>query len=192
MKLPLHILFSIEVNALARIALHFDVFSLDTDVPILLLDLVSWYPGTIEPSTSILLHTGRGRQRKSIDIKERMECIGISKCQGLLGFHQFCGADWGGKYVGITKERWKKIYLDLPPNDPVLESFAKIGSFPSSHFKLFEEALHDYLKPFETFMCRPYIKDPTDPFSLPELRWKLHSTKNCESENLPPTRGGGI
>ena len=188
-QIPLHILFSIEYNALTHLALHFDVHSVDSDVLCLLLDLVSHYAEPIKPSTSIILHTGRGKQKKPVDIKERMECIGVKKCQGLLGFADFYGMDWGGKFVGITKDRWTKIYLELPADDPVIESFARLGSFPSSHFKLFGENLHDDLKPFEAFTCRPYIKDADDPYTLPELRWKHYSTKNCESENLPPTRG---
>ena len=90
-----------------------------------------------------------------------------------------CGLllDWGGKFVGHTKDRWAKIYFELPDDDPVIEKFAQLGSFPSSHFKLFEEDLHDDLKPFETFTCRPYIKDADDPYTLPELRWKYYSSK---------------
>ena len=121
--------------------------------------------------------------------KNEWSALERKKCQGLLGLADFCGMDWGGKFVGHTKDRWAKIYFELPDDDPVIERFAQLGSFPSSVFKLFEDDLHDDLKPFETFTCRPYFKDADDPFNLPELRWKHYSTKNCEDENLPPTRG---
>ena len=96
-QIPLHILFSIEYNALIRLALHFDVYPVDSDI-LLLLDLVYHYPETIKPSISIILHKGRGKLKKSVDIK-----------------------------------------------DPVVESFALLGSIPSSHFKLVGENLHEDL-----------------------------------------------
>ena len=184
-QIPLHILFSMKFNYLT--ALHFDVLSIDTDVLILLLDLVSH--GCVGESTSIVLHAGKGKKKKVIDIKERMECIGVSKSQGLLGFHNFTGSDWGGKWVGITKERWSKIYLELPPDADVFKSFALLGTFPPDRFTLVGNCLHADIRPFEEFTCLPYAKDKEDPHSIPDLRWKLFSTKNLESENLPPTRG---
>ena len=66
MQIPLHIIFSCKFN---NIPLHFDVLSIDTDVLVLLLDLVS--RGYIDPSTSIILHSGIGRKKKAIDIRER-------------------------------------------------------------------------------------------------------------------------
>ena len=84
-QIPLNILFSIEYNALTRLALHFDVYSVDSDVFILLLDLVSHYPEPIKPSTSIILHTGRGKLKKAVDIKEHMECVGVKKMPRLAG-----------------------------------------------------------------------------------------------------------
>ena len=149
------------------------------------MDLVSY--GSIEPSTSIHLHCGTARKKKVVDIKKRVACLGESKSQGLLGFHNFTGSDWGGKFGGITKERWSKIYLELPDDADILQSFALPGSYPSDCFTLINNALYDDLKPFETFTCYPFTKD--GPYSLPDLRWKLFSTKNSESENLPPTRG---
>ena len=70
-----------------------------------------------------------------------------------------------GSFVETTKDRWTKIYFYLPTNDLVSECLARPESFPSSHFKLFGESLHDDLKPFEAFTCCPYTKDLTDPYS---------------------------
>ena len=144
-QIPLRILLSIEYNAAARKALHFDVYSKDIDVLTLLLDLVSRIPEKIGESTSILLHK-ENKPRKIIDIKGRMDCIGVPKCRGVLGFHDLSGGDWGGKFVGVMKERWTKLYLSRPPNDPVLECFSKLGTFPHTHFTRFGESLHDDLK----------------------------------------------
>ena len=78
------------------------VWSPDTDVLLLLLDLVSC--GHIASPTSLKLITGKGTKKLEIDVFEHVQAIGYRKCQGLLGFHHFSGADWGGKFVGITKK----------------------------------------------------------------------------------------
>ena len=54
--------------------------------------------------THIKFLTGTGTKFREINAVERMESIGFNKCQGLLGFHNFSGADWGGKFVGISKK----------------------------------------------------------------------------------------
>ena len=51
----------------------------------------------------------------------------MSKCQALIGFHNFTGADWGGKFVGKTKEKWTKAFMELPSDDPVLQCFKNLG-----------------------------------------------------------------
>ena len=73
-----------------------DVWSPDTDVLIFLMDLV----------THGRLHflTGKGDKYRSINIRERVGVIGREKCQGLIGFRYFIGADLGGKFVGISKK----------------------------------------------------------------------------------------
>ena len=83
-----------EVEAVKN--LHFDVLSIDTDVFILLIDLVCH--GPIDPYIRIYLRFDMAaRRKKAVDIKERVECLGEAKRQGLLGFHEFTGSDWGGK-----------------------------------------------------------------------------------------------
>ena len=74
----------------------------DTDVLLLLLDLVSC--GHIVSPTRLKLITGKGTKKQKINVLERMQAIGYQKCQGLLGFPNFSGADCGGKFVGITKK----------------------------------------------------------------------------------------
>jgi len=41
----------------------------------------------------------------------------MDKSKGLIGLHHFTGADWGGKFVGVSKKTWIYNYLSLPPND---------------------------------------------------------------------------
>ena len=78
------------------------VWSPDTDVLLLLLDLVSC--GHTASPTRLKLITGKGTKKREIDVFELVQAIGYRKCQGLLGFHNFSGADWGGKFLGITKK----------------------------------------------------------------------------------------
>lgn len=55
---------------------------------------------------------------------ERVRVIGPSKCQGLMGFHDFSGADWCGKFVGISKKTCRvHAYVKLDEEDPVVHSF---------------------------------------------------------------------
>ena len=61
------------------------------------------------------------------DIQERVHSIGISKSQGLVGFHNFTGADWGGRFVGISKKTWIEAHLKLEENDPVVSCFRQLG-----------------------------------------------------------------
>ena len=77
------------------------VWSSDIDVLLLLLDLVSC--SHIASPIHLKLIMGKGTKKREIDVIERVQAIGCQKRQGLLGFHYFFGADWGGKFVGITK-----------------------------------------------------------------------------------------
>ena len=58
---------------------------------------------------------------------ERVQAIGYQKCQDLLGFHNFSGADWGGKFVGITKKPWANAYLKLDDNDSAIQCFKELA-----------------------------------------------------------------
>ena len=68
-----------------------DVYSPDTDILLLLVNLVS--EGQIGSATTLTLTTGVGTKRRKIDIFERVKVIGYKKCQGMLGFYNFSGAD---------------------------------------------------------------------------------------------------
>ena len=115
-----------------------------------------------------------------------MNTIGREKSQGLLGFHNFTGNDYGHKFVGITKKKWSKIYLDLPSHDSIVGAFSQLGILSPEHFTFEGGELHESILPLERFTCMGYCEN--GPFTIPALRWKLWSGKNKESENLPPTR----
>ena len=131
----------------------------------------------IAAPTSLTFSTGKGTTKREIDIFERVQILGCHKCQGLLGLHNFSGADWGEKIVGISKKTWVNAYLRLDDDDPAINCFKDLGngSIPS-------ELVNDKpaLESLEHF-----TKGPT---TLPLLRWELFRTKNLEGEMLPPTR----
>lgn len=160
------------------------VWSPDTDVLLLLVDLVSCE--RIAAPTSLKFSTGKGTKKREIDIFERVQVIGCHKCQGLLGLHNFSGADWGGKFVGKSKKTWVNAYLKLDDDDPAIDCFRELdeGSIPH---ELINGELPALVKALERFVCRVYSS--SGPTTLPSLRWELFRSKNLEGEMLPPTRG---
>ena len=58
---------------------------------------------------------------KEINVIKRVKVLGSENSRALIGFYNFTGADWGGKLVGITKERWMKLFLDLTNDDEVIQ-----------------------------------------------------------------------
>ena len=102
------------------------VSSLDTDVLVLLLNLVS--RGNHGNLNSPNFLTGKGANYREIDVIQRVQVIGIHKCQGLIGLHHhFSGADWGGKFVGITKKTWVKSYVVFNDDHPAIDCFRELG-----------------------------------------------------------------
>ena len=83
---------------------YITVWSPDTDVLILLLDLAG--QKYIQTPNQLRFES---RIRK-IDVLKCVQIIGSHKCLGLIGLHNFSGADWGGKFVCITKKRWIETY----------------------------------------------------------------------------------
>lgn len=168
-------------NEVHKLDIH--VWSPDTDVLILLLNLVA----SQQLSTCYRLKflTGKGTKYREIDVVERVRVIGQRKCQGLIGLHNFSGADWGGKFIGISKKTWVDAYMKLEDNDPVIDFFRNLGeaNIPT---ELINDELPPQCKSLEEFVCRVYCS--TGPTTIPALRWELFRTKNLEGEMLPPTR----
>ena len=103
---------------------RFTVASPDTDVLILLLDLVSNIH--LHEKTHLQFLTGKGKGR-IIDVKQQVQVVGKSKYQALVGFHNFTGADWGCKFVGETKDTWTKVFMALSSDHPVLKCCMRFG-----------------------------------------------------------------
>lgn len=159
------------------------VWSPDTDVLVLLLDLVSH--GHLGAMTQLMFITGRAPKQRKIDVVERMETIGARKSKGLIGLHNFSGADWGGKFVGITKKTWVKEYMKLDEGDSAVDCFIKLGELNLS-LELINGDLPPQVSALESFVCHVYSSK--GPSTLPALRWQMFRTKTLEGEMLPPTR----
>ena len=159
------------------------VWSPDTDVLTMLLDLAS--RGRLRFETRLKFLTGKATKYREIDVMERVHAIGILKSQGLIGLHNFTGADWGGKFVGISKKTWVDAYMKLDENDPIITCFRQLGDgiIPS---ELVDDDLPPQVKDLEKFVCQVYSS--TGEIDLPTLRWEMFQSKNMEGEMLPPTR----
>ena len=177
--IPHQVLASVSNSAMRKLC----VWSPDTDVLLLLIDLVSH--GRIAPPTRLKFLTGKGPRAREIDIFERVDVIGHHKCQGLLGLHNFSGVDWGGKFVGITKKTWINAYMKLDADDQIISCLKGLGehSIPA---ELAGGELPAEVKALEQFVCHVY--SPKGPKTLPSLRWELFRSNNLEGEMLPPTR----
>ena len=158
------------------------VWSPGTDVLTLLMDLASRRLGT---QTRLKFLTGKAAKCREIDVMERVNTIGIHKSQGLVGLHNFSGADWGGKFVGISKKKWADAYLKLKEDDLVVACFGQLGNSPI-RAELVDDDLPPHVKQLERFVCQVYSS--MGEVDLAALRWELFQTKNLEGEMLPPTR----
>ena len=180
-QIPLHVLNCIKDSAYR----HIVVESLDTDVLILLMDLVAC--GHLGTLTSLEFHTGKGKKFRKIDVVERVNSIGVRRSRGLIGLHNFTGTDWGGRFVRVSKKRWTLEYLKLDPDDPIIDAFKRLGPDTLTASKLVHGKLPEPVQPLERFVCLVY-KLNRGPYLLPQARWELFKTRNLESEMLPPTR----
>ncbi len=171
--IPLHVIDAARHGTGSR---EIDVVSPDTDVLILLMDMYS----RIDIPCELHFITGKGKDKRNINVRERSSAIGNGKCRGLLGLHNFSGADWGGKCVGISKRRWLISYLTHTENSPIVAAFASFGNTAFD--------LPSTLEVLGGFVCSVYSKT-TKCHKIDDLRWELFRSKNLEGEKLPPTMG---
>ena len=124
-------------------------------------------------TSQLHLLTGKGEKSRKIDIVQRVLTVGKEKSQGLIGLHNFSGADWGGKFAGISKKTWIKSYLALDENDTIIKSFQKLGEVPIDSDNLLRCDIPTEFLPLETFTCLVYRNSKTSIRTLKELRWDL-------------------
>ena len=179
--IPLHVLDSLKESTAKEVHVRCS----DTDVFILLMDLAS--KGHLGALSKLVMLAGTGAKYREIDIKERVAAIGSEKASGLIGLHNFTGADWGGKFVGISKTTWAKTYLSLDAADEIVNTFASLGQLDVSAMQVIDSKLPVELVALERFVCATYA--PSGSSTLSSLRWELFQSRNLEGELLPPTVG---
>ena len=107
--------------------------------------------------------TGKGANYSEIDVTQRVQAIGIHKCQGLIRLHHFTGADWGEKFVGITKNSWVKGYMALDDDHLAIVSFRELGEGLIQN-QLVDGELPTQFKDLEKFVCQVTAKRDLPPF----------------------------
>ena len=128
--IPLHVLDCLRESTFRDI----HVRSPDTDVFILLMDLVS--NNRLGTLSELKFCTGTSSKYREIDVKSRVQVIGEQISRALIGLHNFTGADWGGKFVGISKKTWVDAYMSLEDNSPITQCFCNLGEGALSPSKL--------------------------------------------------------
>jgi len=105
--------------------------------------------------TRLKFLTGKGAKYREIDVAEPVKAVGYSKRQRLIGLHNFSGADWGGKIVGIMKKSWVKAYIKLDDDNPAVDCFQQLceGSIPP---ELIDRELPLQVQGLEQFVCQVY------------------------------------
>ncbi|MES9884227.1 MAG: TCR domain-containing protein [Sedimenticola sp.] len=168
----------LDVGKTTRVTRDVCVYSPDTDVFLLLIDMAARHrvPG------KLLFLTGKKANQRFIDIHDRCRSLGEEKAKALIGLHNFTGADWGGKFAGISKKTWITALLALDSTNRILAVFGQFGLT----FNVASDT--DNIECIEEFVCKVYSQH-TKAVTLPDLRWELFKTKHQESEKLPPTRG---
>ena len=106
----------------------------DTDVLVLLMDLAS--SNRLGPLTELIMLTGVGAKYREIDVQQRTEAVGVLKAQGLIGLHNFSRADWGGKFVGVSKKTLVQTFLCLSDDDDIVECIRKLGCVELCNIKM--------------------------------------------------------
>ena len=123
--------------------------------------------GNLGPQTCLKILTSKSSKYREIDVVKRVEIIGPNKGKGLIGLHDFTGADWGGKSVGISKKTWVSIYMKFDENNPAIRCFQELGQGCIAA-DLINGELPTQVKALEGFVCQVYCG--TGPITLPALR----------------------
>ena len=126
LPLSFHVLDALCDNSMKSVDVHCG----DADIIMLLMDLVA-HDRYGEGKVSVE-KVGNFSGKSRVDIVERVAALGKEKAKCLVGFHNFTGADWGGKLFGITKETWMKAFLRLADDDDVISCFQRLGSLSLS------------------------------------------------------------
>ena len=113
--IPLHATESLSENPVQDMSVH----SPDSDILCELIDLVS--NREINPRTKLTVIIGKAKNRKVIDVIERVRVMGPRFGKAIKGLHMFTGADWCGKFVRISKKNQTQA------NAQTTQAFIELG-----------------------------------------------------------------
>ena len=113
--IPLHAAESLSENPVQDMSVH----SPDSDILCELIDLVS--NREINPRTKLTVIIGKAKNRKVIDVIERVRVMGARFGKAIKGLHMLTGADWCGKFVGISKKN------QIQANAQTTQAFIELG-----------------------------------------------------------------
>ena len=126
--------------------------------------------------------TRRGKIYRTIDIHERVQVLEEEKTRRLLWFHNFTRADWGGKFMGMSRKSWMNEWVYLSPDGhPVLHSFQHFGE---TDMHINDEAIgHNRVIHHTDLLSEHKMHYPG------RIQMELFRSRNVKGKKLPPTRG---
>ena len=127
-----------------------------------------------------MFRTGRGKDARSLDVKDAYESIGSKRAKALLGYRAFGDSDFTCKFNRKSKlTTWRHFNSS---SDAVLDAFSQLGSPDLS-------ILDDTTAKMETYFMNLYCeKRPSSIKTIGELCWYMFTKHQLESEKLPPTK----
>ena len=129
-----------QVICCKRLPHHICVWLPDTDVLILLLELVSW--GHLGDHTHLKLLTGKGIYYRRVDVVELVWVADRHKCWGFTRLHNLSNIDWARKFVDTTKTTWVGAYMKLYDDDSAMHQLLQISWWQSIPIKLVNGNCH--------------------------------------------------
>ena len=146
------------------------IYSPDTDVVILALRRIPML------TAEVGMFIGQG-MKKFIDLLPIYNALGPLKASALVGLHALSGADITGSFAHKGKPKWWKTFQSA--DNELLEALVQLGKT-----SLLPEDVRAQL---EKCVCQLYLPKTTLT-DIGDVRWWLFSKKQCQDENLPPTK----
>ena len=130
-----------------------------------------------EINANVLFETGRGDQRRILDVSAMSRHFGSVKARALLALHNFTGCDSVSAFHGMGKKRPAALMLE-DRESKFLDFFSNLGqSFDSP----------DHLLPSaEEFVCNLYRKGDLKEVNI--ARAAIFSTGRHLEDSLPPNQ----
>ena len=151
------------------------MFANDTDIIVL---LISLFMEIICKNVYVGTNTS-----EVIDINSLRAILGEERASTLISFHCLTGCDTVGKFQGISKETWAKLFMtnDFRAESTLLNALSD-----------FQTTVKDsILIELEKIVCWGYEK--REKFSqiktFSKARVKLYTKQKVNSDRIPPTRG---